>query len=347
MRLAVVFITFLFALPASALAASPADQFQSAAQSGLITAAQADQAILDFQKLDAAPGADWRNMASGIKQLAGTGDLATRAPMVIHALRVFALKGDRPIGERVKSGPAAVVQRYAGSGWQVMPLASASRVNALAGGSFSTPTVVRAAEALQGLLVDNGSSSRFEYPFPWLGGKPGWISGMTQSVLACAFARMFERTGDRIWQQRADRAIDPLLSRPPRGVSLDRSDSLGVLLYPWRTKFNVMNAQLWSTWALWEVSQNLPGPSYRNLYEMSSRFSLSSMPSWISGEHWSLYASGKDPLAGKPASKSYHYLSVQALRRLCVDDARFCPWAERFGAGVPASISSRGAGSLL
>lgn len=347
MKFLPLFVASLLILPASALASTPDSQFRSAAQAGLITDSQAEQAILDFQKLEKTPGADWQNMASGIKSLASRDALSARAPMLIHSLRVFALKGDRPIGERVKSGRAAVVQRYAGSGWQVMPLASASRVNALAGGSFRTPTTVRAAEELQALLVDDGSSARFEYLFPWLGGKPGWISGMTQSVLACAFARMFERTGDRVWQQRADRALAPLWSRPPRGVSLEKKDSLQVLLYPWKTKFNVMNAQLWATWALWEVSQNLPGPNYRMRYEQAARFSLLSMPSWVSGENWTLYASGSDRLSGKPASKSYHQLSVQALRRLCADDSRFCPWAERFGVGVPASISSRGFGSLL
>lgn len=338
MRLFLLAALFSCLLPASAVAASVPEQFDDAARGQLISWAEAEQAKQDFQKLSLTEGRDWQQMADIMRRLAARNALKVRAPMFIHSLRVFAVKGDRPIGERVNSGPAAVVQRYAGLGWQLMPLASASRVNALAGGSYRTDNVLLASQALRAMLVRRGSSYRFEYPFVWWGRQPGWISGMTQTITASALARMFERTGDRRWGDYAYRALAPVKLSAPKGTSLSSSSGLRVLLYPWRKSLNVMNAQLWSTWALAEVSQNVPGGDAGELYERAATQSLSDMRGWQSGNDWTLYASGSDPLAGRPASREYHYLSVQALRRLCVEDDRFCVWADRFGGSVPGSV---------
>lgn len=328
----------LFCLAASPASASFDEAIRAAADQGVVSSDEAESASEGYRRLSEMQDRDFVRMKSGIDKLVASGRLTVYAPSVVAQLHTLRVHGDRPNGERYNYGPAAVVQRYPGAGWQVMPLASASRVNALAGSSHNKEKVLTAARALYALSRPSGRSDRLEYRFEWWGRRPGWISGMTQSIAACAYARAYSLSGDEEMKRLSLRARYPVTRPAPRGAALRTAQGTKVLLYPWRQGLNVANAQLWSTWALGQAA--LHTKTSPRLAERAADQALSDLPGWASGRSWTLYASGSDPKAGSPASRDYHYLTVQALRRLCEGDQRFCSFADRFGEEVPASIQS-------
>ena len=157
------------------------------------------------------------------------------------------------------------------------------------------------------------------------------------AVAASAFARLYSRTGDQRWRRAALSSLKPMLSPPLRGTTIKGQAGDNSLLYPSSPKMLVANAQLWATVSAGEVATLTGDPGAQLLFDRLVAQSLFELPFYASGTNWTLYQIG-----GKPASKEYHYLTVQALRRLCKTRTEFCSFADRFGQEVPLSVQSLG-----
>jgi hypothetical protein len=316
----------------TAKAATITEELNKAALSGIIKVDDQQEIISNYLSLQKMPDRDFKVMAATYDNLAKKGLLARRAFLMQSALSVFASYGDRPLGTRVKLTGSIVVARVAGAGWQVHPLASAGRLNAQA---LTSKSAVAAGESLLKSSVNGKYGRRFEYLFSWYGAPPRWISGMAQAVAASAFARLYSRTGDQRWRRAALSSLKPMLSRPLRGTTIKGRAGDNSLLYPSQPKMLVANAQLWATVSAEEVATLTGSLEARLLADRLAAQSLFELPLYASGANWTLYQIG-----GKPASKEYHYLTVQALRRLCKTRTEFCSFADRFGQEVPLSVQS-------
>jgi len=340
-RIILIIIILITLLPSTAQAGTVSNQLSLAVAAETINWSERQQALIDYRQLRVAPGRDFIFQHKQIMQLARHDRLAPRAASVMASLRAFGEAGDKPIGTRILIG-AITVQRIAGAGWQVHPLASAGRLNARAASIKGNPAKAEAAgRDLARIAVNN--KSRYEHLFPWLGSKPGWISAMPQAVLASAYTRIWHKSDNDDFRHLALAALRPLRSAPPRGTTLKFFTGSHALLYPFRPNLRVANAQLWTTLSVDEVGQSTGSLPIKELAQSLMRQSLRELPNYADPKRtrWTLYAIGTDPLAGRSASSEYHALVVQALRRLCASGRdQFCPWADYYGAGMPKVVGS-------
>ena len=316
----------------SAKAATITNELNKAALLGVIEAGDQAEIITNYSSLKRSPDKDFQVMAATYNHLAKRGILARRAFLMQSALSVFAKHGDKAVGTRIKLHGSIVVARVSGAGWQVHPLASAGSLNAQA---LTSKGAVAAGESLLKISVNGKYGRRFEYLFSWYNAPPRWISGMAQAVAASAFARLYSRTGDQRWRRAALSSLKPMLLPPLRGTTVKGLAGDNSLLYPSQPKMLVANAQLWATISAQEVAVMTGDPQARLLADRLLAQSLFELPLYASEANWTLYQIG-----GKPASREYHYLTVQALRRLCKTRVEFCGFADRYGGEVPLSIQS-------
>lgn len=338
MRLVLLTALCFLLISSPALAGTVAGQFSLAAKRGLISYQEAADSRNHFNKLSQSNWKDFIYQRSRISRLAKQNKLAPRAKGFAAALRAYAVLGDKPIGTRYKVGDTLIAQRVAGGGWQFHPLASAGTLNGLYNSKLSNQRLYRA-----GLDLVHASVSyrRYEYQFPLYGHSPGWISGMAQAVTASALARVYKRTGSKAFRRAALLALAPMYQTPPQGTTLSLSTGRHSLLYPFRPKLRVANAQLWASLSVDEVAETTGSLKARRLADALLDQSKRELPRYAYGANWTLYAIGSDRLAGSPAPSNYHYLVVQALRRLCQRKGGvFCDYADRYGQEVPLSVQT-------
>jgi hypothetical protein len=210
-----------------------------------------------------------------------------------------------PTGRIDVADADGIVYRYfPGMGLQYHPLASFGALNAAVAAQDSEAT-----ETLADALVARGEPAplgtlRFEYWFPFEGGKPGWVSGMTQSVAAQALAR-------------ASQLVDPSLMNAARA-------SYGLVSHwliqqlpsgPWVKlyAFNkdvVLNAQLQTILSLDDYADLSGDTGAQALADRLQATAEALLPRFDSG-FWSYYSLAKDE-----STLGYHQFVVQLLQKL-------------------------------
>src|SRR3954453_3360051 len=189
---------------------------------------------------------DWAAARSAVRRLSGgarvnlagvvanTTSLANRGLLGARARPAFLPVGTNGgwFAEQRRGAPAnatragfgteLVWQLYSGSGWQLQPLATFGKLNAL-DNQRSTRSAREAralADQLVPLGVPRGGFVAFEYLFPWDGAGPGWMSGMAQATGMQALAGAGRKLGDPGLVQLAAQMIGAFSTPPPLGVAL-------------------------------------------------------------------------------------------------------------------------------
>src|SRR3954452_14292286 len=282
---------------------------------------------------------------SSTQGLAATG--ALRGPRLasaiagVHASAVLA-RSSRPLpaaGGRIRiAGDSTFYSYRPPYGLQVHPLGTIGKLNALAttctevgrerGWRCRRAALIAAADRLVELSVPAGPTLRFEYLFGFGGGRPGWVSAMTQATGAQALARVSAITGDRRYAADA-RAAYRALNRPaPRGAAIMGDDGriAHLAMYSFHPSMRVLNGEEQSLIGLADYARITHDRPAARLARRGARELATHLGAFDTGA-WTLY-----DLGGAEADMNYHRLAARFAQGVCTRAlARgFCPAAARF-----------------
>jgi hypothetical protein len=282
---------------------------------------------------------------SSTQALAASG--ALRAPRLAsaiaaaHASALYARsKGSLPAaGGRVRiPGDSTVYSYRPPYGLQVHPLGTIGKLNALAttctevgrkrGWRCRRAALIAAADRLVELSVPAGPTLRFEYLFGFGGGRPGWLSAMTQATGAQALARVSAITGNRRYAASARAAYRALTRPAPRGAAVMGSDGriAHLAMYSFRPSMRVLNGEEQSLIGVADYARITHDKPAARLARRGARELAAHLPAFDTGA-WTLY-----DLGGAEADMNYHRLAARFAGGVCTRGlARgFCPAAARF-----------------
>jgi D-glucuronyl C5-epimerase-like protein len=337
---------------------------------GAITATRADRYRLQWhdayrasRTLPSARRGVVAQAVSSTQALAASG--ALRAPRLAsaiaaaHASAVLA-RSTRPIpaaGGRIRiPGDSTVYSYRPPYGLQVHPLGTIGKLNALAttctevgrkrGWRCRRATLTKAADRLVEVSVPAGPTLRFEYLFGFGGGRPGWVSAMTQATGAQALARVAAITGDRRFAAAARGAYRALTRPAPRGAAVMGSDGriAHLAMYSFHPSMRVLNGEEQSLIGLADYARITHDRPAARLARRGARELATHLKAFDTGA-WTLY-----DLGGAEADMNYHRLATRFAKGVCTRALAhgFCPAAARFarytneapelGLAIPAKV---------
>jgi hypothetical protein len=221
---------------------------------------------------------------------------------------------------------------------QVHPLGTIGKLNALAttctdagrrrGWRCRRAALLAAADRLIEVSVPAGTTLRFEYLFGFGGGRPGWVSAMTQATGAQALARTAAISGERRYAASA-RAAYRALTRPvPRGAAVMGDDGriAHFAMYSFRPQMRVLNGEEQSLIGVADFARITGDRVAAGIARRGARELATRLPAFDTGA-WTLY-----DLGGAEADLNYHRLAARFAKGVCTRAlARgFCPAAARF-----------------
>jgi D-glucuronyl C5-epimerase C-terminus len=215
----------------------------------------------------------------------------------------------------ISDADGVVYRFFPGQGFQLHPLADAGALNAkVAAGDIDGAEQLALALAARGVPGDG--ALRFEYYFPFGGGRPPWTSGMAQAVMAQAFARASTLTGD------ADLLADavPIFHAVQLGLVQQLAQGPWIRLYSFDREV-VLNAQLQAILSLEDYVAETADASASTLAASMLESAQRLLPRFDTG-YWSLYS-----LAGDESPLEYHTYVIQLLNKLAARHPEG-PWAD-------------------
>lgn len=210
-----------------------------------------------------------------------------------------------PRGTVDVTGSDGVVYRwFPGVGLQIHPLADFGALNNIvqSGDLNATRTL---ADALVARGVPRGPALRWEYYFPYGGGRPPWVSGMAQAVAAQALSRASALLQDPALLQAAGRAYAAV----PAGLVQQLDEGPWIRLYSFDREV-VFNAQLQSILSLQDYAQATGDANAAALAASMTVAAQALLPRFDTG-YWSLYE-----LGGSEAPLGYEQYVTQLLIKL-------------------------------
>jgi len=241
----------------------------------------------------------------------------------------------RPLPARARAarvdfpGSDLVFQYYPGLGLQLHVNGTWSRVNALMA-SDDPAFVARGAALLNELMplgVLRDGVLAWEYLFPFSGGRPPWISGLSQATAVQAMTRAADKLGRPDLLPVAGQAAAAFAFAPPAGVrvALGHGQSW-YALYSFAPGLRVLNAHLQATAALFDFAQASNDPHTRAAYAAGLLAVHRRIRAFDTGV-WSKYAN-----PGAVAPLNYHVLNRDLARGVCrrSGDRRVCRAASSF-----------------
>jgi hypothetical protein len=229
------------------------------------------------------------------------------------------------------AGSELVFQYYRGLGLQLQVNGSWARANALLGSS-NPAFVARGAALLNELLalgVRRDGVLAWEYLFPIFGGRPPWISALSQATAVQAITRAVAKLGRPDLVTLAAEAAGAFAFAPPAGVRvLLRRGQAWYVLYSFAPRQRVLNAHLQAVAALFDLAQASADPHVKAAYDaglLSARRRIRGFDTGL----WSRYAN-----PGALADLNYHVLNRDLARGVCrrSGDRAICRAASSFAA---------------
>ena len=291
------------------------------------------------RRLDGAERANLGGVVDNTRSLARRRLLAGRARPAFLTLRhnlAWFVEQRRPApagGSRRDFGSDLVWQFYPGSGWQLQPLGTFGRLNALLTRRRTDERIRRLADDVLRLAVWRRDFLASEYLFPWGGGGPGWVSGMAQATGMQALAGAAVRLGDPRLMQASSRMRGAFETPPPWGVR--RRTGRGrahYLLYSQLPRLLVGNGFAQSLIGL-DVYAKLSGdPRAARLVADGLAQARRNLGRFDTGA-WSLYHRTPEG-PGRESDLHYHRVFTGFLERMCdrFGEAIFCGLHRRFAA---------------
>jgi hypothetical protein len=229
------------------------------------------------------------------------------------------------------AGSELVFQYYRGLGVQLQVNGSWARANALLGSA--NPAFVARGAALLNELVPLGvlrdGVLAWEYLFPIFGGRPPWISALSQATAVQAMTRAAAKLGRPDLIPIAGQAAGAFAFGPPAGVRVPlRRGQAWYVLYSFAPRQRVLNAHLQALSALFDFAQASADPHTKAAYDAGLLAARRRIRGFDTGA-WSKYAN-----PGALADLNYHVLNRDLARGVCrrSGDRAICRAATSFAA---------------
>jgi len=227
-------------------------------------------------------------------------------------------------------GSELVFQYYRGLGLQLQMNGTWGKANALLG-STNPAFVARGGALLQELLplgVPRDGVLAWEYLFPIFGGRPPWISALSQATAVQALTRGAAKLGRPDLLAVAAAAAAAFRARPPAGVRVLLGGGMAwYVLYSFAPRQRVLNAHLDALAALFDYVTASNDPGARAAYAAGLRAAHRRIHTFDTGV-WSKYAN-----PGPLADLNYHVLNTTLSGEVCnrSGDGAICRAAGSFG----------------
>src|SRR3954452_21532448 len=211
-------------------------------------------------------------------------------------------------------GSELVFQYYPGLGLQLQVNGTWGKANALLGSS-NPAFVTRGAALLQELLplgVVRSGVLAWEYLFPIFGGRPPWISALSQGTAVQALTRAAAKLGRPDLLPVAGAAAGAFAVAPPAGVRVGLGRGMTwFALYSFAPGLRVLNAHLNALAALFDFAQASADPHTKAAYAAGLLAAHRRIRAFDTGV-WSKYAN-----PGALADLNYHVLNTTLAREVC------------------------------
>jgi D-glucuronyl C5-epimerase-like protein len=227
------------------------------------------------------------------------------------------------------AGSELVFQYYRGMGLQLQMNGTWGKANALFAGS-DPALIARGAALLNELLplaVARSGVIAWEYLFPVYGGRPPWISGLSQATAVQALTRAAAKLGRPDLLGIAGGTASAFAFPPPAGVRARVGRGAAwFVLYSFAPRQRVLNAHLDALAALFDLAQASGNVVARISYERGLLAARRRIRGYDTGR-WSKYAN-----PGALADLNYHVLNTRLAGEVCKrsGDARICGAAGSF-----------------
>jgi D-glucuronyl C5-epimerase C-terminus len=167
----------------------------------------------------------------------------------------------------------------------------------------------------------------WEYEFPIFGGRPPWISSLSQATAVQALIRAAGRLGRPDLLNVAGAAAGAFAFPPPAGVRVALGGGMSwFALYSFAPRLRVLNAHLDAVAALFDLAQATGDPHAKDAYAAGLRAAHRRIGAFDTGV-WSKYAN-----PGALADLNYHVLNTTLSQAVCQrsGDRTICRAASSF-----------------
>jgi hypothetical protein len=305
-------------------------------------AAGYDDALKTLGKLKGTRQTELRAVIADVDALAAAGGLTpSRVPAAFLTLernRQWWTTGALlRYGQRVGFPDSGLVwQYYPGQGIQIQWLGTFGKANALYSSKKKTQLAALLDEAVP-LAGERAGGLAWESLFRFDGGRPPWVSGLTQGTAIQAIARAGVQLKRPDYLEVAKRALGIFRTPPPEGVLVQTQAGAHYLQYSFAPTLHILNGFIQSLVGLHDYAQLAGDDEGLAMFAAGDAQARVEVPGFDTGA-WSLYSS-----AGDWSSLGYHTLLRDFLRNLCtrlqadarrthqpIDAAVYCDTAQRF-----------------
>jgi hypothetical protein len=291
-------------------------------------------ALVAERRLQGTRAGELAAVTENLHNIAAAGKLTPgRLPVLFDTLdsnRQWWTSGPIPsAGQYVEfAGSQLVWEYYPGQGIQLQVLATFGKADGLyTAGPSNYAQMDQVLAQMIPLAVNRGGGPVWEYYFNFDGGRPPWISAMSQGTGIEALTRAYEASQDTTYLQLAHGALAVFTLPPPVGVRVPTTLGARYVQYSFTPGTSIINAFLQSLIGLYDYAQVSHDPLAQRLFNAGNAEAQAEVPSFDTGA-WSLYQPGvEDPL-------SYHELVTGFLQQLCqrTQAPVYCVTAQHFTA---------------
>ena len=291
----------------------------AAASSGAISAETRDryrsvlrQARRTAARVGGSRGAAIRSVIANFSRM----DLTpSRLVPVIETLRRnaqwFGSHGAGGWGGRVTFKDSWLVwQFYPGQGLQVQWLGSFGRLNGLYLGKASDSRLRAMAREMSGMAVERAGGVAWEYMFQFGGGRPPWVSAISQGTALQSLSRAADRLKDRSFLRVAGRGLGVYRKAPPSGIRVRTSRGAHYLGYSYAPGQRIYNQFFQGLIGLHDYARIADDREARRLFLDGERQARVEVRQSDTGS-WSYYQ------PGEYSTTDYHNLLRDFVRGLC------------------------------
>lgn len=271
--------------------------------------------------LTGARKAELAGVLASVERMAARGALrATRLyPLFLTLARNREWWSSQPLlgsGQRVTfTGSELVWQYVPGQGLQLHPLGNFGKLNAYAKGSRrnnARNTVLL--DELMSVAVPRGGGLAWEYYFDFGGGRPPWVSSLSQGTGLQAIARSAEKLG-RMPEllPRIQQGLTLFEQAPPTGVRVETGEGAHYAQYSFSPGLRIINGFVQSLVGLYDVARITGDARAAQLYADGDRAARVEVPRFDTGA-WSYYS--REAIV-RESDLHYHTLLRDFLASLC------------------------------
>ena len=218
-------------------------------------------------------------------------------------------------GQRVTFEDSELVWQYVpGQGLQLHPLANFGKLNAYAKSRYRRIQNAQLLDELMAVAVPRGGGLAWEYYFDFGGGKPPWVSSLSQGTALQAVARSAAKLGRMAELLPAiQRGLTLFEQKPPTGVRVATDAGAHYVQYSFWPRLRVINGFVQSLVGLYDVAQITGDARAAQLFGDGDRAARVEVPRFDTGA-WSLYS--RDAIT-RESDLHYHTLLRDFLASLC------------------------------